>query len=114
MPIEKWTWEIPAGSTDGEKPLKAAMRELQEETGYKAKYWKLLNEIYLTPALGNNKTSVFKADGLTQTLDNIKDQEGIIDVKAFSLVEIKDMIHDGDIMDAPTIAAIYLYENDDV
>src|ERR1700730_3742048 len=50
LPAQQYLWELPAGRLDpGETPLKAAKRELVEETGYKAKKWKKLAEFYASP-----------------------------------------------------------------
>src|SRR5215467_2766142 len=47
LPARQYLWELPAGRLDeGEKPLRAAMRELAEETGYRARTWKKLAEFY--------------------------------------------------------------------
>lgn len=101
-----WGWELPAGSTDFEDPLEAAKRELQEETGLKANEWEKVGTIHLTPGVSNNITHMYIAKDLVQTSYNTQKEEGIVDVKRFSLTEIKQMIKSGDILDAPTIAIL--------
>ena len=60
-------FEIPAGTTDPEdKSLEeAARRELQEETGYVGGRWSLLATLSANPALQNNLTYTFLAEGVT-------------------------------------------------
>ena len=46
----RFLWEVPAGKLDaGEDPLAGAKRELEEETGYRAKKWTELVEYYASP-----------------------------------------------------------------
>src|SRR5689334_9860690 len=44
---DQYMWELPAGRIDaGEKTLRAAKRELLEETGIRARKWKRLFQFY--------------------------------------------------------------------
>ncbi len=60
-------FELPAGTTDaGENDLEAATRrELGEETGYGGGRWSLLCTLSANPALQNNLTHTFLAEGVT-------------------------------------------------
>lgn len=61
----KVTFEFPAGTIDpGEDPLKAAERELLEETGYTAGALISLGDVSPNPAFMNNRVHVFLATEL--------------------------------------------------
>lgn len=60
--------EFPGGVIDdGEKPEEAAVRELEEETGFKAGKLTKLGEVNPNPALFSNKFHVYLAEDLTET-----------------------------------------------
>jgi 8-oxo-dGTP pyrophosphatase MutT (NUDIX family) len=65
--VEAVHYEIPAGSTDPEdKSMEAAARrELAEETGYVGGRWSLLATLSANPALQDNLTYTFLAEGVT-------------------------------------------------
>ncbi len=60
-------WEIPAGIRDvhGEQPRATAERELLEETGYRAREWRLLADFFSSPGITSERLQVFLARGLT-------------------------------------------------
>ena len=103
---QTWSWEIPAGSADGGDPLKAAKRELKEETGLHAEHWLNQGTYQVSPGLSDNIGHIFLASLLTQTNSNEQEEEGIIDCKKFTISEIKYMIKSRDITDGPTMAAL--------
>ncbi len=57
-----WIYGIPAGIIDiGEDELKAAERELLEETGYRCAYIEKIGKFYLSPGGSNETTTLFFA-----------------------------------------------------
>ncbi len=70
VPLGKVCLELPAGligdETEGEVPLESAMRELEEETGYRAAQWQDLGEFYSSPGMLGESFTLVKATGLTK------------------------------------------------
>jgi ADP-ribose pyrophosphatase len=67
-PYRAWMYEFPAGGIDhGEDPCAAAVRELEEETGYRASRTRLLTAFEPVPGLCHMRLHVVQAEGLVQT-----------------------------------------------
>jgi ADP-ribose pyrophosphatase len=70
VPLGKFCLELPAGligdETEGEKALESAMRELEEETGYRAAQWEDLGEFYSSPGMISESFTMVRATGLTK------------------------------------------------
>ncbi len=109
--LERETLEIPAGGLNGrnEPTDQAAMRELQEETGYHTDHVELLNSIYTTVAFCNEKIDIYLAEGLQKPGSQHLDEDEFINVEAYSVKELKQMIYDCKIQDAKTICGILTY-----
>lgn len=100
-------WEIPAGKLDkGEDPAVCAARELEEETGYKAKQIQRIGSIYSAVGFSNEEIDIFVANGLEEGTLNL-DEDEYVNVKKFTLKEVIDMIINGEIKDSKTISAIF-------
>ena len=108
------TLEIPAGGLEADEPTElAAIRELEEETGYKAerKNVKKLISVYTAVAFCNEIIDIYVADKLIRTCQNLDDEESI-NVEIYTLDEIKRMIFDGTIKDSKTVSAMMAYRHD--
>src|SRR5437879_5347700 len=58
-------WELPAGKIDrGESPLKAARRELLEETGFTARRWRQILEFFVSPGFLDETMTIFLAQDI--------------------------------------------------
>jgi ADP-ribose pyrophosphatase len=109
--LERETIEIPAGGLNGrDEPTKdAAARELKEETGYTCDNLELLNSIYTTVAFCNEKIDIYLARGLKDQGSQHLDEDEYVNVEAYSVEELKQMIYDCKIQDSKTICGIMTY-----
>ena len=101
--------EIPAGTLEkGESPKACALREIQEEIGYRAKRMTHLVTYY--PSIGYNTEAIhcFVASGLTQVKKKL-DTDEFITVKKIELPKLLKMIKAGKIIDSKTICAVMIY-----
>ena len=110
-PLERNTLEIPAGKLDtrDEDPKKAALRELSEETGYVCHDIEYLTTIYTTVAFCDEKISLYLAKDLSERHPQHLDEDEFINLEAYTLDEVRQMIHEGKIQDSKTIVGILLY-----
>lgn len=111
--LDRYTLEIPAGGLNSvEEPTKtAAIRELEEETGYIAGDVQFLIKIHTTVAFCNEKIDIYLARNLKRRESQHLDEDEFIDVKAFELDELVQMICEGKIEDSKTVAAIMTYKS---
>ena len=102
--------EIPAGTLEKrEKPIKCAFRELEEETGYRAK--KMTKLVSYFPSVGYNKEEihVFVASGTKKEFDLKLDNDEFITVVKMDIKKLIGMIKAGKIIDSKTICAVMIY-----
>ncbi len=107
--IRKWIYEVPAGILEeGEEPLEAAMRELEEETGYRAGRLEKAFTMYLAPGYSTEYMYTFIAYDLVEVGAKPEPYE-VIKVIKVPLEKALEMIREGVIDDAKTIALILYY-----
>ena len=102
--------EIPAGTLEKkEEPVKCAFRELEEETGYRAK--KMIPLITYYPSIGYNAEIIhcFVASGLKKMSDLKLDEDEILSVVKMDFKKLLSMIKMGKIQDSKTICAVLTY-----
>jgi len=101
-----YLWELPAGRIDpGETELKAAQRELIEETGYTARRWRRVLRFYASPGFVAETMAVYLATGLRQGEAQPEEDE-IIYQRMVPLPSAVKMVLRGTIRDAKTISSV--------
>lgn len=109
--IDKVILETPAGKIEKDENIeKCALRELEEETGYKSDSIKYLGEIVMTPGFSDEIIYIYYANQLYKGKKG-GDEDEFINVHEYSLEEINQMIVEGKIFDSKSICAIKMYEN---
>src|SRR5215470_2149701 len=98
--------EIPAGTLhEGEDPRECAIRELEEEAGYRAANMIERARFWTTPGFTTEFMYLYEATDLTKTQVNPDDDE-VIEVDIVSCSTALQMIDDGQIQDAKTILSL--------
>jgi len=111
--ISEYSWEIPAGGINpDESPVQAAVRELLEETSYKANQIHHILSFYPSNSISNERMHIYYADGLIKQ-DNFAHhgeplEEGI-EVKAFAQEELREMLDNRVVTDAATLIAVQYF-----
>jgi ADP-ribose pyrophosphatase len=107
-PALRYLLEAPAGTLRrGEAPEDGAARELEEELGVVAGSLEKLTEFFVSPGFCEEKMWVYLATELTETEQQLEDDE-IIEVVRIPFSQALGMITTGEIEDAKTIIGIML------
>jgi len=100
--------EIPAGTLElGEKPQDCAIRECREELGLAPDEIIPLGSVYLAPGYSTEILHIFLARGL-QSSPLPPDEDEVLEPVKISWREVQNMIQEGEIRDAKTLAGILL------
>ena len=105
----QYLWELVAGRIDsGENPRRAAARELIEETGYRAKRFRVFLDVFPTPGFLEERMYILLAEKLTAGKAEPEEDERIT-AKAFTRAELERMIRRNTLRDGKTIAGLLYY-----
>jgi len=103
-------FELPAGTTDpGESLEAAARRELLEETGYGGGRWSLFQTLSANPALQNNLTYTFLAEGVVSQGPPRPEASEDLRLHRVPVAEIEPLLEDGDVVQALHAAPLARY-----
>lgn len=108
LPANKVMWEIPAGTLEtDEDPETCAIRELQEETGYKPKQnsLKKLGGIHPAPGYTTEFIHIYWTQEFVESKLEL-DEDEFVEAAWKPFTEALDMIVSGEITDSKTIAGI--------
>ncbi len=104
-----YMWELVAGRIDpGEGVRQAAARELLEETGYRARRFRVFLDFFPTPGFVEERMYLLLAEGLTAGQAQPEEDEKIT-AKAFTRARLDNMIRQGKLRDAKSIAGLLYY-----
>jgi ADP-ribose pyrophosphatase len=102
--------EIPAGTLEpNEAPEDAAVRELAEETGYRAARWRRLTAFFSSPGVLSERTHLFLAEDLTPG-EMRPERDEDLEPQVIAWPQALAWARDGTIRDAKTLVALLLWE----
>lgn len=106
-PLNAYSWEIPeGGGPKGEAPIETAKRELKEETGIIAKEFKEIMQLHLSNSATDEHAYVFLATDLNFTEAEPEETEDL-QIKKIHINDAYQMVLNGEITDAISVAAIF-------
>ena len=111
-PLGMRRWEFPQGTAPGQEdpePLELARRELREETGLRAASMQFLGMLDVAPGMSSQRGRVFLATDITEGEHDRELEEQDMHSQWFSRAQLEQMIRDGAVSDAQSIAAWALF-----
>lgn len=109
-PIRRELLELPAGTlSPGERRDACARRELEEETGWKARRLRRIGQYYAAPGFCTEQLTIFLAEGLTQATAHPEPDESLKPV-ILPLKAALAKVRSGAICDAKTIIGLLFVE----
>jgi ADP-ribose pyrophosphatase len=110
-PVGARYWELPQGAREQQAvadPMELARAELREETGLRAAQMICGGQLFQSCGYATQSYHVFLAAGLTPGDTDLDREEQDLLARSFSLSDVENMIRDGTIKDATTVAAFGL------
>jgi ADP-ribose pyrophosphatase len=106
-PVRGRFWEMPQGSWefDAVDPLELAVAELREETGLRARTMRRVGQLFLACGYSSQSYHVFFATDLEHGDAAPEDSESDLISRSFDLPAFENMLRDGVVKDATTVAA---------
>jgi 8-oxo-dGTP pyrophosphatase MutT (NUDIX family) len=111
-PVGRWLFEPPAGLLDaaGEPPWRTAQRELAEESGYQARHWDVLVDLYTSPGGMSEAIRVYLARGLSPLPDGRphtgEAEEAHLPRAWVPLDDARDLVLSGDLGSPTSVSGI--------
>ncbi len=106
--VNRWLWELPAGSVDeGEEPEAAARRECHEEIGLVPDTIVRLGSMFPTPGYCDEEMVFFRLSGLNDPGEAAEaDEDEDIEPRTFTVKDARGMVRRGEIIDMKTVVGL--------
>ena len=96
---------ILSADDSGEPPESCAARELEEETGMRARRLERLTTIYTTPGFTDERIHLFLADGLEPGAEH-REPDEFMELHTLRWSRVLGMIERGEIVDGKTLVSL--------
>jgi ADP-ribose pyrophosphatase len=111
--VGRWLWELPAGTLEPNESLEAAaLRECHEEVGKIAGRAQKLLSFFSSPGFCDEEMNFFLLTDLRDRLPGEpaphQDPDEILNVKEFSVQDVREMVRAGEISDMKTAVGMTL------
>jgi ADP-ribose pyrophosphatase len=108
--INRWIWELPAGSREpGEKPAACARRECEEEIGLTPHKVRRLGVLYPTPGFCDEEMAFYHCTGLRPPSREVEqDVDEQLEPRVFTLAAVRSLLAKGRIIDMKTVVGLRL------
>ena len=111
--VDRWLWELPAGTREPDESLEAAARrECHEEVGKIADHTEKLWSFFPSPGFCDEEMHFFRMTGLrNRRADEAaahQDPDEVLNVREFSIEEARALIRNGEIRDMKTALGLTL------
>jgi ADP-ribose pyrophosphatase len=108
--INRWIWELPAGSIEpGERPAAAARRECEEEIGLTPRRVRRLVSFYPTPGICDEQMIFYSCERLEPlSRPVVTDEDEQIEPRTFTLAGARALYRRGGIVDMKTVVGLAL------
>jgi len=104
--VDEYVWAIPSGGVEaGEALADAALRELEEETGYRASSVEHLLGYYASYGATDQRFELFLADNI-EPAEGSFDPDEVLDIGWFTRAQILDMIRENQIVDGLSLTPL--------
>jgi ADP-ribose pyrophosphatase len=108
--VNRWLWELPAGSIDpDETPEEAARRECHEEIGQVPDTVIRLAALLPTPGYCDEEMLFFRVSGLSVPAHAADvDEDEDIEPRTYTIADAREMVRRGEIVDMKTVVGLGL------